>query len=86
MNKLEINIVETNKSAYKAHLQGTDVHHVFNFTFDLATKQELHDLMKGISRGEADVNFAARLKKYGNKLYDLLFNVYQESMKIDEEL
>ena len=74
MNNLEISIVEITKSTYKAHLQGTDVQHEFNFTFDLARQQELQFLMKGISCGEADVDFAARLKKYGHDLYDLLFN------------
>ena len=74
MNNVEISIVEIAESAYKAHLLNTNAQTDFNFSFEFTDKQKLQDLMNRISRGEADEDFAAQLKKYGNNLYNLLFN------------
>lgn len=74
MNNVEINIVEIAKSTYQAHLLNTNAHNEFNFIFDFAEKQELQNIMKRISRGETDADFAAQLKKYGNNLYNRIFN------------
>lgn len=74
MNNVEIGIVEITKPTYKAHLLNTNAHYEFNFSFGFAEKQELQNIMKRISRGETDADFAAQLKKYGNNLYNLIFN------------
>ena len=74
MNNVEISIVEIAESAYKAHLLKTNTQTEFNFSFEFTDKQELQDMMNRISSGEADKDFAAKLKKYGNNLYNLLFN------------
>ena len=74
MNNAEISIVEIAKSTYKVHLLNTNAHNEFNFIFDFAEQQELQDIMKRISQGEADADFAAQSKKYGNNLYNLIFN------------
>ncbi len=74
MHNLEISVVEKARSTYHAHLEGTDAHHDFSFNFDLSDRQELQYIMAGISHGDFDVDFEARLKNYGDKLYNLLLS------------
>ncbi len=64
--------VEKKEQVYQVHLLNTDAHHESSFNFDLVERQELQYVMDGISHGDADADFAVRLKNYGNKLYSLL--------------
>ncbi len=73
MNDIGISVVEKSESTYLVHLLNTDAEHEFNLHFDLAEKQELRYIKEGISHGDAGSEFTVRLKKYGNKLHDLLF-------------
>ena len=74
MNDIGISVVEKSESTYLVHLLNTDAEHEFNLHFDLVEKQELRYIKEGISHGDAGYEFTVRLKKYGNKLHDLLFN------------
>lgn len=72
MKNIDIEIVEKAKSEYLVHLNA-QAQHGFALDFDLTKMQELKDLLKGIGQSAVDPEFAAGLKKYGNRLYDLLF-------------
>jgi hypothetical protein len=75
MNKpIELRVDEKANSTYCVHLLGTDAQSEFELRFDLAEKQELHDIMDGISHGDAGEEFEIKLKNYGNKLYKYLFD------------
>ena len=74
MNTIEISVVEKTKSTYLVHLSNTDAQCEFRLHFDFAERQELHDIMEGISHGDAGEGFEIKLENYGNKLYNLLFD------------
>ncbi len=86
MNNIEVR-VEKKEQVYQVHLLNTDAHHEFGFNFDLVERQELQYVMDGISHGDADDDFAARLKNYGNKLYSLLLggDVGKEFKKLHKD-
>ena len=74
MNDIGISVVEKSGSTYLVHLLNTGAEHEFNLHFDLAETQELRYIKEGISHGDAGSEFTVQLKKYGDKLYNLLFN------------
>ena len=74
MNTIELRVDEKSNSTYCVHLLGTDARSEFELRFDLAEMQELQDIMQGISHGDAEEEFEIKLKNYGNKLYNYLFD------------
>jgi tetratricopeptide (TPR) repeat protein len=74
MNTIELRVDEKPNYTYCVQLLGTDAQSEFELRFDLAEKQGLQYIMQGISHGDAGEEFEIKLKNYGNKLYNLLFD------------
>ena len=87
MNTIELRIDEKANSTYCVHLLGTDARSEFELRFDLAEKQELQHIMQSISHGDAEEEFEIKLKNYGKKLYNLLFDgaVAEEFRRVSKD-
>ena len=87
MNTIELRIDEKPNSTYYVHLLGTDAQSEFELRFDLAEKQVLQYIMQGISHGDVEEEFEIKLKNYGNKLYNYLFDgaVAEEFRRVSKD-